>query len=281
MFQRKYWGLACVLLLSVVVIACGSADSESGAAGGSGAEATGEESADQETEGAVENDKVFTFAMSGLYPPFNYQEGGELVGFDVEIGQALAEKMGMEAEPVTNPWQTILAALNSGKFDAIIGSMAITEEREKEADFSNPYYESGAQIFVAEDNDAIQSEEDITGKKIGVVVSSTFEEVAKEYTDHVDTYDSDVTALQDLLVKGRLDAVITDELVGKHAIHANGLDIKPVGDPLYVDQMGIPVQKGNEELLEKINKALEEIMNDGTYAEISEKYFGEDISKDL
>ncbi|MBO8162679.1 MAG: transporter substrate-binding domain-containing protein [Brevibacillus sp.] len=219
----------------------------------------------------------FVFAMSGMYPPFNYQENGELVGFDVEIGKALAEKMGMTPKPVTNPWQTILAALKADKFDAIIGSMAITEERQKEVDFTKPYYESGAQIFVSQDNQEITSADDLKGKRIGVVVSSTFEQVAKEYTDKVEAYDSDVTALQELLVEGRLDAVITDELVGKYAITKNNLPIKAVGEPLYLDQMGIPVKKGNQALLEKLNKALEEIKADGTYEQISKKYFGENI----
>ncbi|GAA4718510.1 ABC transporter substrate-binding protein [Brevibacillus fulvus] len=228
---------------------------------------------------SVDSQGDFTFAMSGLYPPFNYQENGELVGFDVEIGNALAKKMGMNPKPVTNPWQTILAALNTDKFQAIIGSMAITDERKKEVDFSEPYYESGAQIFVAKGQTAISSTDDLQGKKIGVVVSSTFEAVAKKYSDQVQTYDSDVTALQDLLVPGRLDAVITDELVGKYAITKNKLAIQPVGEPLYLDQMGIPVKKGNAALLNKINKALQEIKEDGTYAEISKKYFGENIAE--
>ncbi|WP_420908737.1 ABC transporter substrate-binding protein [Brevibacillus humidisoli] len=231
------------------------------------------------TESSGSETQEFVFAMSGLYPPFNYQENGELVGFDVEIGYALAEKMGMTPKPVTNPWQTILAALKADKFDAIIGSMAITDERKKEVDFSIPYYESGAQIFVNKENQQIASADDLKGKRIGVVVSSTFEKIAKEYTDQVETYDSDVTALQELLVEGRLDAVITDELVGKYAITQNDLAIKPVGEPLFLDQMAIPVKKGNTELLEKLNKALEEIKADGTYEKISQKYFGENITK--
>lgn len=231
------------------------------------------------SEQANSSQEDFTFAMSGLYPPFNYQENGQLVGFDVEIGNALAKKMRMNPKPVTNPWQTILAALKTDKFQAIIGSMAITEERKKEVDFSSPYYESGAQIFVSKDQSTISSADDLKGKKIGVVVSSTFEDIAKTYTDQVQTYDSDVTALQDLLVPGRLDAVITDELVGKYAITKNQIPIKAVGSPLFLDQMAIPVKKGNAELLSKINKALEEIKKDGTYGEISKKYFGEDISQ--
>lgn len=254
-------------MMSIALMACGSSDTG------------GTESQGNNGSGETGTQEEFTFAMSGLYPPFNYNDNGELVGFDVEIGYALAEKMGMSPNPVTNPWQTILAALQSNRFDAIIGSMAITEERQKEVNFSDPYYESGAQVFVKADNEEISSADDINGKKIGVVVSSTFEDIAKEYTDHVSTYDSDVTALQDLLVNGRIDAVITDQLVGMYAINQNNLAIKPVGEPLFLDQMGIPVTKENTELLEKINAALKEIKEDGTYAEISARYFGVDISE--
>ncbi len=252
---KKLLVFSLMAVFAVTVVACGS-DNTSG---------------DEEKE-------VFTFAMSGLYPPFNYSDNGELVGFDVEIGYALAERMGMEPNPVTNPWQTILAALQSNRFDAIIGSMAITEERQKEVNFTIPYYESGAQVFISEENEEIQSVADLNSKRIGVVIASTFEDIAREYTDDVTTYDSDVTALQDLLVRGRLDAVITDQLVGLYAINQNNLAIKPVDVPIYLDQMGIPVKKENTELLERINAALEEMKNDGTYAEISEKYFGTDIS---
>ena len=232
-----------------------------------------------EASGESDEKEDFTFASSGLYPPFNYSDNDELVGFDVEIGTAIAEELGMNPDPITNPWQTIIAALNSDKFDAIIGSMAVTAERLDEVNFTEPYYESGAQIFVSEENDAIQEPDDLKDKKIGVVVSSTFEENAKEFTDEVITYDSDVTALQDLLVKGRLDAVLTDQLVGMYAINENDLKIKKVGEPIYLDQMGIAIKKENKELLEKVNAALETIIENGTYAEISEKYFGEDISK--
>lgn len=259
--MRKFLLTTLLGILLLIVAACG--------ADGDSEDVAGESNGDSGD---------FTFASSGLYPPFNYSDNDKLVGFDIEIGTALAEEMGMNPDPVTNPWQTIIAALNSDKFDAIIGSMAITDERLEEVNFTEPYYESGAQVFVAEDNNDVTSIDDLNGAKIGVVVSSTFEENAKEYTDEVITYDSDVTALQDLLVKGRLDAVITDQLVGMYAINENNLAIKQVDEPIYLDQMGIAIKKEDEELLDKVNEALQTIKENGTYAEISEKYFGADIS---
>lgn len=228
------------------------------------------------TTGEKEKAK-FTYAMSGLYKPFNYKEGDKLVGFDVEIGEEIAKRMGMEPNPVTNPWETIIQGMKAGKYDAIIGSMAITEERKKQVDFSRPYYRSGAQIFVSDANDSIKAADDMKGKKIGVVKASTFRDVALKYTseDKVIGYDSDVIALQDLPT-GRIDAVITDQLVGIMAINS-GLKIKDVDKPLWVDEMAIPVNKDKAELLSNINAALEEMIKDGTYEKISTKWFGRNI----
>ncbi|MDR7001653.1 ABC transporter substrate-binding protein [Neobacillus niacini] len=223
-------------------------------------------------------EKEFRYAMSGLYKPFNFKENGKLQGFDVEIGQALAKKMGMKAVPVTNPWETIIQGLQSKKYDAIIGSMTVTDERKKSVDFTETYYRSGAQIFVRKDNRNIQAPSDLKGKKIGVVKASTYKELALTYTDkkNVVEYDSDITALMDLPT-GRLDAVITDQMVGFPIIKAGAIKIQDVGEPLTHDDQAIAVRKEDKELKEKINKALQEIIKDGTYKKISDKWFGRSI----
>lgn len=255
MFNKKgILLLICFLFLFGVATGCGSSSP-----------ATSEEKGE------------FTYAMSGLYKPFNYKEGGELTGFDVEIGQEIARRMGMKANPVTNPWETLIQGLKAKKYDAIIGSMAITDDRLEQVDFSRPYYRSGAQIYVAEENDTIKSADDLKNKIIGVVKASTFRNVALEYTseDKVIGYDSDVIALQDLPT-GRVEAVITDKMVGVVAIK-EGLKIKEVGDLLWVDEMGIAVRKGDNDLLEKINQALKDMIEDGTYDTISKKWFDYNI----
>lgn len=222
------------------------------------------------------NQKEFAYAMSGLYKPFNFKENGQLTGFDVEIGQALAEKMGMQPEPVTNPWETLIQGLQSRKYDAIIGSMTITEERQKAVQFSKPYYRSGAQVFVEEFNTTIQSPNDLKGKKIGVVKASTYKQLAAKYTDKIVEYDSDITALMDLPTH-RLDAVITDQMVGFRMIKEGAVKIKDVGKPLTQDDQGIAVRREDTGLLERINRALDEIIKDGTYQKISEKWFDRNI----
>ncbi|PID16983.1 ABC transporter substrate-binding protein [Sporosarcina sp. P34] len=263
--MRKFIMMIVLLTASVFVLAaCGNKDDK-----------TSENTGDQEGYTLV-NEGKFTFAASGVYKPFSFEEDGKLTGFDIEIGNALAEKMGLEANPVTNPFETILQGLVGNKFDAIIGSMAYTKERAKQADFTKPYYYSGGMIFVAKNNDEITSPEDLDGKKIGVVAQSTYEEPAKELSDNIQYYSSDVVALKDLTVKDRLDAVITADIVGYEAID-NGFEIKEVDKPMWVEQPSIAVNKENPELTKALDQALQEMIDDGTYEEISDKWFGRNL----
>lgn len=222
-----------------------------------------------------------TFAMSGLLKPLNYKDtNGVLTGFDVEIGNEIAKRIGLEANPVTNPWETILQGLKGGKYDAIIGSMTHTEERAKQVDFTEPYYISGGQIFIAETNDSIKTQDDLQGKVIGVVQASTHKEVAETLTDKtkVKGYPTDIYALQDL-VPGRVDAVITDRVVGTSAIKNQGLKIKATGEVLNKENIAIAVTKDNPELTKKINEAIKAMIEDGTYEQISVKWFGSNLLK--
>jgi len=254
--KRMSWLLVAMMVLAaaMLVVAAGCGESEDG---------DGEEA------------EVFTYAASGTYPPFSFSEGGEVQGFDVEIGEMLAEKMGMTPEFVTNPFETIIEGLNSDKYDAVIGSLAITPEREEVVAFTQPYYTSGAQTYVRSDNTTITDTGDLVGKEIGVVKASTFLALAQGLTDPDKAigFDSDVIALQDLIA-GRVDAVITDEVVGGVAM-MEGLDIKPIGEPMEVTDMAIAVRKDDTELLDKLNAALDEMKADGSYKALSEKWLGQ------
>jgi len=253
--KKKFAFLTSLAATAMLMTGCGSDEKTSGS----------------ESDMNLLEEGKLTYASSGLYKPFNYTEAGKLTGFDVEIGAAIAEKMGLEPNPVTTPWETITQSLLGNKFDVIIGSMAITEERSKRVNFSDPYYYSGGMIFVPEGSD-IASAEDLKDKTIGVVAQSTYDTAAQDYTDDIKYYNSDVVALKDLTVEGRLDAVITADVVGFEAI-ANGMEIKEVGDPLWIEQAAVAVRKEDEKLLGEINKALQEMVEDGTYEEISDKWF--------
>jgi polar amino acid transport system substrate-binding protein len=248
--------------------------STAGCAVGQGGTSEGTES-EFET---VEPGKL-TFAMSGEYRPFNfYDEDNKLVGFDVDMGNEIAERLGLEPNPVTGPFNTLLAGLVGGRYDTIIGSMAATEEREQQADFTQPYYSAGAQLFVAKDS-TVKSADDLKSATVGVALGTTFEDFANDLdgVEKVTTYQSDIHALREV-ENGRLTAAITSAPLGLYQIQEAGLDVMPAGDELYPDEAAIPVAKGNKELLDAIDKALDDIKKDGTYAEISEKWFGRDIS---
>ncbi|WP_088008691.1 transporter substrate-binding domain-containing protein [Indiicoccus explosivorum] len=265
--KKKYPLIGALIATGMIIGACGEEAAEpaepEGEAGGEGNELN------------LVNPGQFTTASSGLYKPFNYTEDGELTGFDIAISKALAEEMGLEPNPVTTPWETIIQALIGEKFDAVVGSMAITDERAETVAFSDPYYLSGGKIFVAEDNTEIQGPEDLEGVTIGVVAQSTYDEAAQEYTDDIQYYNSDVTALQDLTT-GRLDAVITADIVGYEAMES-GLEIKDVGKNLWIEEAAVAVRPEDEALLEEVNRALDAIIEDGTYAEISEEWFGRNL----
>ena len=251
--KKKYSFLTALAATAMLITGCGSDESKSNG------------------ETSLTEDGKLTYASSGLYKPFNYEEGGKLTGFDVEIGAAIAEKMGLEPNPVTTPWETIIQSLKGNKFDAIIGSMAITDKRSEQVSFSDPYYYSGGMIFVPANSD-ISSAEDLKGKRIGVVAQSTYDTAAQKYSDDIKYYSSDVVALKDLTVKGRLDAVITADVVGYEAI-ASGMEIKEVGEPLWIEQAAVAVRPEDEKLLKDINAAIKEMVEDGTYEKISNKWF--------
>ncbi|GED66407.1 ABC transporter substrate-binding protein [Brevibacillus reuszeri] len=219
---------------------------------------------------------VFIFAASGEYQPFSYFKDAQLTGFDIEIGNEIAKRLGLEPKAVTSPFSGIIAGVKEGRYDAAIASHAITEERKQQIDFADPYYLSGGQLFTRPDG-TITTLEELKGKEVAVALGTTHEKMAREYTDNIKTYDSDVTALR-AMEQGKHDVVITDSVVGEIAIQ-QGLKIKKSGAALSEVQHGIAVRKGNTELLNKINEALKQMHEDGSYAKLSEKYFNRDISK--
>jgi polar amino acid transport system substrate-binding protein len=247
-------------------------------AAGSALTACGSSSSGSAT-GTLEEDTL-QCAMSGEYRPFNfYGEDGELEGFDVDMCREIADRMGVEAEPVTGAFNTLIAGLKANRYDTIVGSMSDTPERAEQVDFSDPYYTTGAQLFVSPDS-SIASVDDLgPDSTLGVTLGTTFEDYARTETEvgSVKTYKADIEALKDLEA-GRLDAVITQGLMGRYLVKNASLGVAPAGDRLYDDVAAIPVAKGNTELLEQINEALVEINKDGTYSELSKKWFGEDIS---
>ncbi len=221
-----------------------------------------------------------SFAMSGGYPPFNYyDEDGKLVGFDVDIATEVARRMGVKVKHVTTAWDGILEGLIGGRYDGILGSMAITPERLERVDFSDPYYLDGAQLLVRKDSN-INGPEDLQDATVALVTGTTFEKDAEKIEGITDVklFEDDNQTLDELR-NGRVDGVITGYFVAVNAVKEFPEDFKLAGKRIREEKIAVAVRKGNEEFLEAINKALADMKADGTYAEISKKWFGRDISK--
>ena len=232
----------------------------------------------QTTYEKVKEKKEITFAMTGQYPPFNYiDESGQLVGFDIDIANAIADKMGVTAKPQTIAWDGIITGLTGKRFDMIIGSMAITKERLEKINFSSPYYYDGAQLFVMQDS-SISDISQLTNAKVGVVTGTTFHSFLSEnYPDmEILQFESDVDNLR-ALKQGRMDALVTGKFVGLSAPEKYGIDIKTTGSLLYSEEIGIGIRKEDTELLDAVNTALQDIVDDGTYEAISQKWFNTNI----
>ncbi|MDO5102103.1 MAG: cystine ABC transporter substrate-binding protein [Lautropia sp.] len=219
--------------------------------------------------------------IEGTYPPFNFQDkAGKLVGFEVDLGEALAKQLGVKAHFQPTKWDGLLAALESGRLDVIINQVTITEARQAKYNFSQPYTLSGMQAVVRKDNaDQFQTPDTLKGKKVGVGLGTNYEEWLRKNIPEADVrvYEDDPTKSQDLAV-GRLDAIMVDRLAALYQV-AQSNNRFALGGPAFSRQTsGIPTRKGDTELLAAINKALDTLREDGTLAAISTKWFGTDIT---
>ncbi|WP_256837983.1 transporter substrate-binding domain-containing protein [Ornithinimicrobium faecis] len=223
------------------------------------------------------NEGELVVAMSGEFQPFSHFEGDQLTGFDYDIGAAVAEEMGLELKTETGAFDSLIQGVKSERFDVLVASMTPTEERDEQVDFTDPYYLSGATVFVPNDSDC-QDPTQLDSPTIGVASGTTYETFLsdEDWVGEIRTFTSDITALEDTEV-GRLDAAMTDRLVGLYQIDQADRDLRPCGDPLYTEEPAFAVREGNTELVDELNTALATIIEDGTYAEISEKWFGQNI----
>lgn len=224
---------------------------------------------------------VLTVGMDATYPPFEYinETTEEFEGFDVDLMKEIGKRMGLEVEFVNVAWEGIIPGLVAHKYDVICSAMTITEERKKQVDFSDPYFEAWQVIVVRADNTDISKAEDLAGKVVGVQIGTTGQFVAEDLVKsgiefEIKTYDTTPDALLDLK-NGNIDAVIIDNGVAEKALKNNPDVYKIVGGKLSYEEYGIAVAKDNPELLKAINKALKEIKEDGTYDKIYKKWFGE------
>ena len=225
---------------------------------------------------AIKAAGTIKIATEGQTPPFNYFKDGTLTGFDIDLGNALAEKLGVKAEWVTLPFDSLLIGLGEGRYDFVIAGHGITPERQKAVDFSTPYYCSGA-VIVSLPGGA-QKVPDLAGKTVGVMVGTTYlAAVSKvDSVKEVKTFPSDLDALQNLLTR-HTDVWVSDKLTVIDIANKTPDAHLQIGDMLFTEREGIAFSKGNDSLREAVDTAFAAALSDGTYAAISDRYLHRDI----
>ncbi|WP_078551499.1 glutamine ABC transporter substrate-binding protein [Bacillus alkalicellulosilyticus] len=281
--MRKKSYFAFLLFLMLVLAACGtSEDTTSNEAEPESPDVEETESTDEgqeeEEEAAADWEKdVYTVATDTNYVPFEFldQDSGELIGFDIDLINALAEEAGINIEIETLEFSGIVAGMGSGRFDIGIAGMTITEERKENIDFSQPYYDAGLVVAVHVDNEDIQSVDDLAGKTVTTRVGSTSETYIIENTEAIPEAFPQITEAYQNVIAGRADATIYDvPNVQYYASTEGGGQLKIVGDTLTGEQYGIAFPKGSP-LRDVIDDALTTLKENGTYADIYEKWFNE------
>jgi polar amino acid transport system substrate-binding protein len=213
---------------------------------------------------------------SATYRPFAYElPDKEIVGYDIDIIRAVAQKAGLQIRIVNTPWTGIFAALNNGDIDLVISGVMISEKRRQSYDFSAPYFEARQLIAVSRDS-SIQGLADLAGRKVGVVTGSSADEIVSQRfgktNSDIRRYESTPVIIAELL-NGGLDAAIGDNGVIAYRAQEHK-ELKTVSDPLFpVEYFGIVVRKGNKALLDKLNAGLAAVQADGSYAKAYRKWF--------
>ena len=225
--------------------------------------------AKEETEAAG---GVLVMATNAEFPPYEYHDGGEIVGIDVEIAKAIADKMGMELEIEDVAFDSVIPEITSGKADMGLAGMTVTEDRKVSVDFSDTYAKASQMIIVKEDS-AIAGPDDLKGVVVGVQLGTTGDiyvsDLEAEGTT-VERYNKGFEAVQ-ALSQGKIDAVVIDGEPAKTFV-AETEGIKMLDEAFTEEEYAIAVKKGNTELLDKINGALSELESEGTLDEIVAKY---------
>lgn len=232
--------------------------------------------ADARSFDEIKKDGKIVVATEGQFAPFNFFQGAKLTGFEVEVADAMAAKMGLKVEWKALSFDALLTGLRQDRWDMVIASHGITDERAKAVTFTEPHYCSGG-VIIAKDA-AIRSAKDLAGKVVAVQTGTTYLENVKKVAavKEIKNFPQDTDA-RAALTSGRVDAWVTDRFVALNSLAANpGAGLK-MGDFLFVERIASAVAKGNTSLAGEINKALAAIQADGSYAAISKKWFNEDI----
>lgn len=219
--------------------------------------------------GCSKKDKL-TMATNAEFPPFEYIENGEITGADVEIAQAIAEKLGMELEIVNTDFDAALTGAATGKYDMAVAGITANEDRKKNMNFSDNYYTASQAIIVLADSE-IEKADQLKGMTVACQEGTTGEQFLLDGEYDVQSYKTGAEAVS-ALTAGKVDAVVIDDAVARALSEKQNGKTKVLEEALTEEAYAIALKKGNDELTEKINKALAELKEEGKLAEIFEKY---------
>ena len=285
--RRDFLKASAVVGATAAMTACGGSSSSTAAstassAAASSTAASASAAAANKLEAIQSNGKL-VIALEGAWQPWSFHdESDTLVGYDVEVSRAIAEKLGVEPEYVESDWDSLFAGLDAGRYDLVCNGVEVTEERAKTYNFTTPYGYIHTALAVRKDNEDIKSFEDLAGKTTANSLASTYMELAESYGATVQGIDTLEETIQ-LLTAGRIDATLNADVSFYDYLNVHpDADFKLVAQTEDASHVAIPVRKGDDSasLLEAINTAIEELRTDGTLKALGEKYFGQDISSE-
>ena len=231
---------------------------------------------------SIQKSGKLVVALEGAWQPWSYHDTSDtLVGYDVEVSRAIAEKLGVEPEYVESDWDSLFAGLDAGRYDIVCNGVEVTEERAKTYAFTTPYGYIHTALAVRKDNEDIHSFEDLKGKTTANSLASTYMELAESYGATVQGIDTLEETIQ-LLTAGRIDATLNADVSFYDYLNVHpDADFKLVAQTAEASHVAIPVLKSEDTAyLDALNTAIEELRADGALKTLSEKYFGQDISSE-
>ena len=283
MKRRTFISLMSVMAAAGVLTLAGCSSNSGSSAAASGAASSAASTGAADQLAAIQTNGKLVVALEGAWQPWSYHdESDTLVGYDVEVSRAIAEKLGVEPEYVESDWDSLFAGLDAGRFDIVCNGVEVTDERAKTYDFTTPYGYIHTALAVRKDNEDIKSFEDLKGKTTANSLASTYMELAESYGATVQGIDTLEETIQ-LLTAGRIDATLNADVSFYDYLNVHpDADFKLVAQTEDASHVAIPVRKGDDSasLLEAINTAIEELRAAGTLKALGEKYFGQDISSE-